>query len=557
MSESTPLALREQLTNMRGLLVLSILMTESPSEDQILNLAASSAPSLGAWRVEAFAFVDEGALWTPQGTSHRHRLAGDLAATLAALGDTSGPVSWPGSTWAHALPMRTPGGRLGYLIAGADGPPTQEEYFLIKVVAQQTAVAISNARLRALERLQTVKLESANEALESTVATLRRGTQIHERLTAAVASGEGSSGIAQVLHELTHRPVAIEDRYGNLRAWAGPDEPTPYPKLPARQQEALVNRLTAERRSIRHGGRAVALASPRPGVVGLVAIIDPDNTCDAADLMALEHSATVLAVELARVRGLADAEIRLRRDLLHDLLAGIDDESAYDRAEALGYDLGAPHRVLLVNALGSAGSEDDLLHAVRRAMRKLGLAGLLGILTGSVVILTSGSADWERLRTLVVREWGGRRCSLSVGGSSGRPSQVPVSLRQAQLALRLQQVSGEQGRAIAYDDLGVFRLFAALPDPGEVEGFARTWLGTLIDYDSSKESDLVHTLTVYLATGGRYTETAQALTVHRSTLKYRLQRIRDLTGLDLNDAETNFNLQLATRAWQVIQAVRR
>ena len=60
--------------------------------------------------------------------------------------------------------------------------------------------------------------------------------------------------------------------------------------------------------------------------------------------MALEHGATVLAVELARLRGLADTELRVRRELVHDLLTGTDDESAYLRAEALGYDLGGRTR---------------------------------------------------------------------------------------------------------------------------------------------------------------------------------------------------------------------
>jgi DNA-binding PucR family transcriptional regulator len=44
--------------------------------------------------------------------------------------------------------------------------------------------------------------------------------------------------------------------------------------------------------------------------------------------------------------------------------------------------------------------------------------------------------------------------------------------------------------------------------------------------------------------------------VHRSTLKYRLQRIRELTGFELGDPETLFNLQLATRAWMTLQALR-
>ena len=77
--------------------------------------------------------------------------------------------------------------------------------------------------------------------------------------------------------------------------------------------------------------------------------------------------------------------------------------------------------------------------------------------------------------------------------------------------------------------------------------FVREWLGSLLDYDARRKAELVHTLTQYLEHGGNYDATAAELSVHKSTLKYRLQRIRDLTGLELNDPDVHFNLQLATR----------
>jgi DNA-binding PucR family transcriptional regulator len=81
-------------------------------------------------------------------------------------------------------------------------------------------------------------------------------------------------------------------------------------------------------------------------------------------------------------------------------------------------------------------------------------------------------------------------------------------------------------------------------------------LGSLLDYDARKGSELVATLTQYLECGGAYDATAAAMSVHRSTLKYRLQRIREISGHDLADPGTGFNLQLATRAWQTLQTLR-
>jgi DNA-binding PucR family transcriptional regulator len=111
-------------------------------------------------------------------------------------------------------------------------------------------------------------------------------------------------------------------------------------------------------------------------------------------------------------------------------------------------------------------------------------------------------------------------------------------------------------RATVFDELGVYRIFAYLGDTTEVERLVRQWLGPLLDYDAKKGSQLVMTLSHYLECGGHYDATAQAVSVGRSTLKYRLQRIREITGYDLSDPDTRFNLQLATRAWQTLVGLR-
>jgi DNA-binding PucR family transcriptional regulator len=66
----------------------------------------------------------------------------------------------------------------------------------------------------------------------------------------------------------------------------------------------------------------------------------------------------------------------------------------------------------------------------------------------------------------------------------------------------------------------------------------------------------VATLSGYLECGGSYDAAAKALAVHRSTLRYRLERIREVSGHDLSDPDTRFNLQLATRAWGTLRAMR-
>jgi sugar diacid utilization regulator len=404
-------------------------------------------------------------------------------------------------------------------------------------------------------------LRVANAALAETVASLKRSTTIHDRLTQVAVAGEGQEGIARAVHELTGLPVAIEDRHGNLTAWAGPDRPHPYPKDSPARREQMLRHAREAGGPVRTHGRVIALARPRPDIVGVLALLDPEGRFGAAEQAALEHGATVLAMELARLWSIAEAELRVGRDLVEELLDATDDQVPLLRAQALGYDLERPHRVVVIASPGdgSSPSDDSLFHAVRRAARDVGVGSLQMSRGETVVLLSDAEQDWEEFRAAVVTELGDSRCRVGVGSRCVRPTDFRRSYREAGLALRLQAGVGRNGgidRAILFDDLGVLRLLLTNDDTAAIERFAHEWLGPLLDYDAKRGSEMVATLTAYLEFGGSYAGTAKAIAVHRSTLKYRLQRIEEISGYNLSVPDIQFNLQVATRAWQVLETLR-
>ena len=549
--------LRDQLSSLRGLLVLSMLMTESGDEQQILHLAATSVPSFARCRATGLFLADTG--WCLPVTDIERREA--VRAQLDLLGRGGGHVTLGAGDdgddrWAWALPLRGLGGTAGHLIVTAESEPSEYEQFLLQALVQQTGVALANARLHAKERATAEDLRATNAVLGDTVRALRRTTDIHDRFTRIALADQGREGIATALHELTGFPIAIEDRYGNLRAWAGPHKPDPYPKDPPARREQLLRRVLREGKPIREGGRLVAVANPRPDVLGVIALIDPAAHAGDQELLALEYAATVLAMELVRLRSLAETELRLRRDLAEELLAGTDEASALDRANALGYDLERTHRVLVVEGRARARDPELFFHAVRRAARTMFVGSMIVARGETVVVLADRMVNWEQLRAAVLTELGGGRCRIGIGGPCDRPGQFPRSYHEATLALKLQRAARGADQALSYEDLGVYQIFGEIPDPAAIERLVRRWLGPLLDYDRHKKSELVGTLSQYLESGGSYNATAEALCVHRSTLKYRLQRIREISGLDLTDPDTHFNLQLATRAWRTLSALR-
>ena len=286
----------------------------------------------------------------------------------------------------------------------------------------------------------------------------------------------------------------------------------------------------------------------------VLAFLDPSGTAGEEERMALEHGATVLALELSRLQSVLETESRLGRDLFEEMLLGTDDERARMRAEILGYDLGLQQRVAVLDYPKSV-SEDLAFHAVRRAAQSLGARPLLGSRRDTVVVLTEASLSWQSLRAAIDGELGREGCRIGVGGICNQAADVPRSYREAQLALQL-ITSGPRGPSlVSFEALGVFEILADARDPDTVQRFVRTWLGALLDYDEIRGAELVRTLSTYLEAGQNYEQSAHALRVHRNTLRYRLRRISEISGYDLGDPDVRFNLQLASRAWRTLAAI--
>jgi len=254
----------------------------------------------------------------------------------------------------------------------------------------------------------------------------------------------------------------------------------------------------------------------------------------------------VLALEFAHHRVLAETELRLRRDLVEDLLAGTDDESACLRAEALGHNLRVPNTVTILHwQRGVPG--DVIATAARRWATNARMHAHAVRRPAMTVLLTDGVPEPSSLYRAVAADVASDQGSIGIGSAAVTPSELPRSFAEAQRALQVQRESMSPYGGRRFEELGLYRILDRASDRPEVHDFVMEWLGPLLSYDSKKNADLVTTLTHYLDCGGNYDDAAESLSIHRSTLRYRLGRIRDISGRDLQDVEDRLNLHLATR----------
>jgi len=372
---------------------------------------------------------------------------------------------------------------------------------------------------------------------------------LHRDLTTGAALGGGIAGIAQALQRATDCPVAVEDSTGTILAWT--DAVKPEPALapgPARQRR-LSEAHHAQ--AFRHGPRLIAVACPDHQVLGIVSLIDPEARAGEVGTIALEQAATVLAMEVFRLRSVAETELAVWGDLASELLDNADVNRSRSHAQALGYDIDRPHRAVLV--MRTEPKVGELMPAVRRATQRLdGDATLVTSRAAGVVLLLDHDLPWDAFSAAVAEENGGvHRIGV---GSLRDAGDFHRSLADAEIALELTDQLGGGGSVVNIDDLGLWRLLAADADPSNLQDFVHRWIGTLIDYDASHSADLVTTLATYLESARAYDATARKLVIHRSTLRYRLGRIGELSGWSLGDPEHRFNLDLACRAWTTLNA---
>jgi PAS domain S-box-containing protein len=279
-----------RLSSANAVLTLSLILSQASSPSHVIRLATTAIPSI--------ARCQKVMAWHPSHPGEYYARAPDeVGEALAGLtGAGRLDVSCQPVVWAFPLLSQLGGEPVFLVVAGAE-PVSDEEVFLLTVLAQLSGTVI--ARL-------------------STVATLTKIMEIHHRLNEIMTSA-GETGIAETLHQLTGFGVMIQDEVGRARATTGEMMDGALTELPPEERSELIRRLRAGPDPVYQGQSWLALASQQPGTGSVIALVDPARAAGETDLAALQHAATVLSAELARRHSVAQAELRSRADRDRDI----------------------------------------------------------------------------------------------------------------------------------------------------------------------------------------------------------------------------------------------
>jgi purine catabolism regulator len=304
-------------------------------------------------------------------------------------------------------------------------------------------------------------------------------------------------------------------------------------------------------------------------IIGYVTVLEERPFADSLPAT-LEQAAKLLALELLKRRVALETELHLMTDFLGDLLTGRSPnrDAVVSRAGFLGVDLFRSWIVLLVgtddapalcaaaDAANPVAAHQKLFEVIRRRVRQLLPGGIVAVQGESIVVLhpaatvpgarTNGPSDLaDELRRETARMLPGATTTVAVSGVCRSLDDFPVRYAEARRALDVARGLQRRDQTVALEDLGLYGLLFRREDADELRRFADRLLGSLFAYDARRGTRLVDTLDTYLAEGGAFRATARRLGIHLNTLKGRLDRIAQLAEIDLGDAKTRLDLQIA------------
>jgi hypothetical protein len=359
-----------------------------------------------------------------------------------------------------------------------------------------------------------------------------------EALTDAVASGAGLPEVVRAAARAIDASLVVLDRAGQVLAVAA--------RSPAEEQSILGGGAEIEVLELQLGGDTVgelrlrARSEERSPLTGLVAV--------------------VLAGEAERSR----APQRASADAAEGFVAALLTGSSPDPAE-VGLELEAGAFVLVARARSHAPVDDGwrarVLNVVDRGARAASTSALSALSNrpdapgAEVIVVLPGGEEAIAARAAdgILRELEAALPGhfYSLGRSRGAAApELHRAAREAILAANVAEGDPETP-VLAFDETGAYRLLLS-QEPDELQRFYEETIAPLSAYDEQYETELVATVEAFLDADGNVAATSQRLFTHRHTVRYRLDRVRELTQLDVGSSDGREKLSLGLKAMRVL-----
>ena len=418
------------------------------------------------------------------------------------------------------------------------------------------------------------------EILSERSVALETINKIHNSLTEVVLSGEGLQAICEKLREITGAAIAVFEREKRVIAFSGGEGASSSTYI----KPALIDELKKYEK-LKHMGTNYKviqdikfIISPiriEKSIYGYLVMCGESRFDDNINGQAIEQGSFVAALEFLKERNTQETKKHLMRDLVNDILEGSsNEETLKERGRYFGWNLESGMAVFAVDLSESSCKRKNIglyLDLVKIAIKKLSPESIVVNKSDKIVVFVKPhrGEEWEdgdhkaysHIKCIVekihgegISEIEDLKVRTGIGRYYKSINQISKSYREALKALKIGKLIGSRESIIHYDDTEVYKFLMEASNREQLKQYSHATLKKLIEYDKQNGTDLMTTLEIYIKNGKRIDKTAEDLFVHRNTVRYRIDRIIDIMGIDMDDGEILFNIYFSLKALNAYDA---
>ncbi len=450
---------------------------------------------------------------------------------------------------------------------------------VLDTISDSTAAILAEMAVPLLALPEGSNLTSVERAINKFIVNQPgqrndRVMEVQRQLTRQAAENRDLNSILQVIARATARTTVVHNESGTLVAQVHPnvvrrDSRSTGQSVPYGAFQNWLERNAAEidESVVTSPIGYTTILKVEKRMAGYLSLIDDRNKLDEFTRLVMLAGADVCAIELAKTRAIAFAVEQVRGDWIQMWLSGTpaDDEMLITRAKQVGFEPDATYAVAAFRAHSGNSSSiplESLASLVRDDMVRRHINGAVGLYVDVIVALypLEDSMPVARIGIVVegIREQLAQRLPGGAAAGISRPVRGLVALRdaysEARDAMSIASELGDGETTTFYGDLKLFQFLLAVRKRNltDLRDFYVETLDPLVEYDERKQADLIRTLSGFFDANGNLAKAAQDLDVHRNTLVYRLERISELTGMNLDDADNRLILHLALKIQRVL-----
>lgn len=436
--------------------------------------------------------------------------------------------------------------------------------------------------------LSDVMMGIFKEIFNKQASLLERIEKVHEQFMAVMLEGNGIEEVTQVIHDNIKNPVIInldisnqmyeklgdlDDKLRNefledIREFYDPNNGRSKLKKLDEDKVIIDGKFV---------NRMIMPIVLKDNVYGHIFTWSTNTPLGGFDLSIIESAATTIALAVLQELSVKEVEIRYRSEFFEDLISpdAKRKRKALERAHFFNLNPNEYYVIEVMSFKLKFEDENDdeflfeyvqdhvsnMVTIIEDIMRYLNLRGIVATKLNGVQVLLGfedKSVIDDRLRNFNSRvtdalseKFNNMKVKIGIGRVYKGLDNVNKSFADAVKTIRTGKAIIDK-EVISFDELGIFKILCQDFLTEELEDFYNTTLKPLVDYDNKKSTELVKTLEAYFEYNGNLTRMSESLYTHYNTILYRINRINQITGMDLDDPNDRLNLEIALKIRELL-----